>query len=368
VLSYYLEQIFGFGISENRNKGANFYTQSFQLGDKERNYGIVCMGGNKDTVCVELTATGLGAAADGWENRLYQFANLPQVDSFRFTRVDVARDFFNGEYTIEKVLEAYRAGEFTLSITRPQLRREGLDWDNDTQKGRTLYIGSRQSSRLVRAYEKGKQLGDENSPWLRVELELRSRDLRIPLDILLHAGECGGPLSADVVPPGSAGAAGVHEEGALARRAGGQVLLHRDLNGLPTRLGIIQRHGDLGALKTGPVSRLLHSGSGHAVIPLDLLTIEGLQPLGNRRLRRRSHSRPCGGQRSSRNRTGPHPQTHSRHSSQHPSRHPTMPEASGSSPFVHNREQGPIGPIPWMMLRSRYRFHTEDGMNRSVSV
>jgi len=189
VLSYYLEQIFGFGISENRNKGANFYTQSFQLGDKERNYGIVCMGGNKDTVCVELTATGLGAAADGWEHRLYQFANLPQVDSFRFTRVDVARDFFNGEYTIEKVLEAYREGGFTLSITKPQLRREGLDWDNDTQKGRTLYIGSRQSSRLVRAYEKGKQLGDENSPWLRVELELRSRDLRIPLDILLHAGD-----------------------------------------------------------------------------------------------------------------------------------------------------------------------------------
>ena len=189
VLSHYLEEIFGFGISADRKKGANFYTYSYQLGDKERNYGIVCMGGNKETICVELTATGLSAAIDGWEHRLYRFANRPEMDSFRFTRVDVARDFFDGEYTIEKVLAAYHAGEFTLSITKPRLRKEGLDWDNDTQKGRTLYIGSRQSSRLVRAYEKGKQLGDENSPWLRVELEMRSRDLRIPLDILLHAGD-----------------------------------------------------------------------------------------------------------------------------------------------------------------------------------
>ena len=183
----------------------------------------------------------------------------------------------------------------------------------------------------------------------------------------LHAGEGRRRHDANAVHPGPTGAAGVHEEGALARRAGGQVLLHRDLNGLPIRLGVVQRHCDLGALKTGLVSRLLHSCRGHAVVPLDLLTVEGLQPLGNRRLRR-SRSRPRSRHRRGRNHAGPHRQAHSRHSRQHPSRHPTMPEAFGSSPFVHNREQGPIEPIPWMMLRSRYRFHTEDGMNRSVSV
>ena len=189
VVSHYLEEIFGFGISGDRGKPANFYSQSYQLGDKKRSYGLVCMGGNKNTICVELTATGLGAAKDGWEYRLHQFAQLSQVVDFRFTRVDVARDFMAGEMTVEEVLDAYNSDGFTLSVTRPHLRKEGLDWYNDTRKGRTLYIGSRQSSRLLRAYEKGKQLGDEESAWLRVELELRSRDLNIPIDILLSPGD-----------------------------------------------------------------------------------------------------------------------------------------------------------------------------------
>ncbi len=132
------------------------------------------------------------------------------------------------------------------------------------------------------------------------------------------------------VHPGVAGAAGVDEEGALAHRAGGQVLLHRDLNGLAIRLGVVQRHLDLGALKTGPVSGLRHTTSGHAVVPLDLLTVEGLQPLGHCRLGRRSRSRPRGGHRSSRNRTGPHPQAHTRHSRQYPGGHPTTPWSDSS--------------------------------------
>ena len=180
---------------------------------------------------------------------------------------------------------------------------------------------------------------------------------------LLHSGEGRRRHRADVVHPGSAGAAGVHEEGALAHRAGGQVLLHRDLNGLPVRLGVVQRHSDLGALKTGLLSRLLHPGSGHAVVPLDLLTIEGLQPLGHRRLGRRCRSRPHSGQRSSGDRTGPHPQTHTRHRRQHPGRHPTASKPSGASPRLRERRHDPI---PWMMLRSR--FHTQHGMNRSVGV
>ena len=190
VMSYYLESIFGFGITADRKKGANFYSQSFQLGDNKISYGILAIGGNKQTLCVELTATGLGAAKPGWEHRLNQFAASDKVVDFRLTRLDIARDFFEGEYSIEDALNAYYAGGFNLSVTTPQLRKEGADWWNEgLNKGRTVYFGSRQSSRLVRVYEKGKQLGDKTSLWVRVEIEYRSRDLVLNMDMILNPGD-----------------------------------------------------------------------------------------------------------------------------------------------------------------------------------
>jgi len=41
----------------------------------------------------------------------------------------------------------------------------------------------------VRIYEKGKQLGDPSSPWVRWEVELHAKDRVIPWDVLLHPGE-----------------------------------------------------------------------------------------------------------------------------------------------------------------------------------
>ena len=41
---------------------------------------------------------------------------------------------------------------------------------NQTGLGRTLYIGKRKNGKLLRVYEKGKQLGDPSSPWVRWRL------------------------------------------------------------------------------------------------------------------------------------------------------------------------------------------------------
>lgn len=46
----------------------------------------------------------------------------------------------------------------------------------------------RASGKFGRFYEKGKQLGDPNSPWVRVEVEWRSQDRYIPYDILVRPG------------------------------------------------------------------------------------------------------------------------------------------------------------------------------------
>lgn len=194
ALNPYLYEIFGFACSHNRDKSANFYSESYNIGDLETTYGYACLGGginksNADTICIELTAFGLGAADDGWEHRLHAFSTLPDVFDFRYTRVDIAHDFLGGEFTIDQALNTYYKDGFTNAFTRPKLRKDGDDWYNDTSNGRTLYIGSRQSSRLLRFYEKGKQLKMSDSPWVRCELELRSRDLVIPKDIVINSGD-----------------------------------------------------------------------------------------------------------------------------------------------------------------------------------
>ena len=52
--------------------------------------------------------------------------------------------------------------------------------------GKTLYVGNRKSGKMLRIYEKGKQLGDKSSIWVRAELELKDKDRVIPWDALVN--------------------------------------------------------------------------------------------------------------------------------------------------------------------------------------
>lgn len=60
---------------------------------------------------------------------------------------------------------------------------------NSDGSGDTLYIGSRDSGKLARHYEKGKQLGDKSSIWVRHEVEFLAKDRVLPWDMLLHPAE-----------------------------------------------------------------------------------------------------------------------------------------------------------------------------------
>lgn len=186
-LSEVLTSIFGFGISEKRQgKGKFFYNAYYQLGSMEVNYGTVHIGGQRNTILVDLSGVGCQAALVGWENRLYQFAE--QAERFSISRVDVAADFFNGEYSPLSALADYKKGKFDVKGMRPKYKLEGTDWFNDDHSGKTLYIGRRGSSKFCRVYEKGKQLGDETSVWTRFEIEFRKNDCLIPNDILIKSG------------------------------------------------------------------------------------------------------------------------------------------------------------------------------------
>lgn len=187
-LSEWLTEIFGFGISEKRQgKGKFFYQAFYQLGSMEVNYGTVHIGGQRNTILVDLSGVGCQAALLGWEERLYKFALL--AERFSISRIDVATDFFNGEYSPFQALSDYKKGKFDVKGMRPKYKLEGTDWFNDDHSGKTLYIGRRGSSKFCRVYEKGKQLGDETSEWTRFEIEFRKNDCLIPLDILIKSGQ-----------------------------------------------------------------------------------------------------------------------------------------------------------------------------------
>lgn len=184
-----LTEIMGYGLFCKQN-GRNGYTTSYKLGNETVNYGFVAMGGKnqRGSICFYFTGEGLVAALEGWESRLYQYIK-DYAPFARITRCDLAHDFLNGEYTPEQALKDWENGLYTSRQTCPVAECVGSDWLINEGRGKTFYVGSRKnSSRFARIYEKGKQLGDKESAWVRVELEMKNRDLIIPHEVLIEPG------------------------------------------------------------------------------------------------------------------------------------------------------------------------------------
>lgn len=180
--SQVLAEIFGFGVTKDLQVRRDFYLGAWELGDA---YGYVAIGGSsqRGTMLVNLTGHGCLAAKAGWEGRLYDFltetAGRPTI-----TRVDLAHDCMEGEYTVDQADEWYDDGLFTVSGRAPSHEHRG-DWRNPSGKGRSLYVGRRKNGKMCRVYEKGMEQGDETSPWVRFEVEMRNDKRVIPLDVLL---------------------------------------------------------------------------------------------------------------------------------------------------------------------------------------
>lgn len=136
--------------------------------------GTLCLGGNKDTVLVQISGTGCPHIDFPKLAGLYE--RLNSINSHpRFTRIDIAADFHTGELTIEHAVEAYKTEQFKTKV-QPTHSTMG-DWlVEGSPMGRTLYVGSRKNSKMARIYEKGKQMGDPLSKWVRVEIEFKNAD------------------------------------------------------------------------------------------------------------------------------------------------------------------------------------------------
>lgn len=147
------------------------------------NYGILAYGGESQKGSIHVEVNGQGCAAVvHWE----EIAEWGEKHNAVITRVDLAHDDFTGnEITIGTALDWYREGRFDQNGRPPK----GLLFDDlGSGSGRTLNIGNRKSGKMLRVYEKGKQLGDPSSPWTRVEVELRNKGRVIPWAALTRPG------------------------------------------------------------------------------------------------------------------------------------------------------------------------------------
>ncbi len=153
--------------------------------------GTVGIGGQNNTVFVGITGSGCKLASGGFEKRLYHFlANAPKA---RITRIDLAHDDIKGNYSsfeIANQKESELGFMLPKARNRPAVTIHGEFKHNDpSNKGLTLNVGSRKNGKVIRCYEKGKQLGDKQSVWFRSELEIHNKARLIPFDVLLSPTE-----------------------------------------------------------------------------------------------------------------------------------------------------------------------------------
>jgi len=185
ALDIHLEHIFGFTTSSCRHKGLNFYDESYVLGE---DFGFICIGGQRNTVLIMINGRGCNFAKSGWELRLYHFL-VSLAKRPKLTRVDIAHDDFEGkQINVDWGNMQDGLGGFSCGNRAPNIEHKG-NWKRPNGRGRTLTIGSRESGKFLRLYEKGRAEGDPNDNWQRAEVEFKSVDRVLPFDMLLAPSE-----------------------------------------------------------------------------------------------------------------------------------------------------------------------------------
>lgn len=194
IAKHIAQHFFGdlFALGEQR-KGT-FYAWRCRLENAQGEHvGLIEFGGSHTTrsdgtvtARIELTGDGcrLYETSSGCDHaqRWSLLASLLGLSDARLTRVDLAADDLLGQYPIQWALDRYNEGAFDKRGQRPKGRFID-DMGNDT--GKTLYVGVRSSENQLRVYEKGKEQGDPNSPWVRYEGEFHASNRReLPLEML----------------------------------------------------------------------------------------------------------------------------------------------------------------------------------------
>lgn len=229
---YILQDLLRLSISQDikflpRKSGTNGYRDGFNIVLNNQDLGILSYGSNHNVYqdqkpLIEIGGNGKTDKID-WQ-LFHYYANLLKSPTVK--RIDIALDTFNGEISIEQVIEDHKNLKFkaTNAPKNPKITPYGTLQPDGTNPGRTIYIGSLQSSKFIRFYEKAYEIfkrelnnDDPNaSPttlgikklfanggeieiegfnqdkaidirkWVRAEIEFKSGNCEIPLDILVN--------------------------------------------------------------------------------------------------------------------------------------------------------------------------------------
>lgn len=191
IADYFFPSLFEVG-EQGRGR---FYAWRFSLKDVQGDHvGLIEFGGintiredGTRTARIELTGAGCRifetSSGSDHAQRWSLLASLLGACDARLTRIDIAADDFDGRWPVEWAIEQYTNGNFDKRGQRPKAR---LIDDMGNRTGKTFYVGSRKSENQLRVYEKGREQGDPNSPWVRYEGEFHASNRReLPLDMLL---------------------------------------------------------------------------------------------------------------------------------------------------------------------------------------
>jgi hypothetical protein len=132
-----------------------------------------------------------GALANIWADGLFE--NIPDFLSWvveregKFTRIDLAIDTDRVHMdTIEAACTDIVAGGQQTLVTRCQ--KVDLDKSLRGSKGKTVYVGSRNSDRFVRFYDKAVEQGLEDVVWTRCEIQHGGEHANVVAHSIIQGG------------------------------------------------------------------------------------------------------------------------------------------------------------------------------------
>lgn len=173
-------------------KGHDFYKNRWSINRNGFECGWVGYGASSDsprqqsqarTVHVNLFGAACTFACPGWNERLAELVEDLDGD---ITRCDLALDFFDGlPGGMEGVRQDYRDGLCNSNGKKLKHNMIG-EWADETGRGRSFYIGSKEAGKQTNIYEKGDQLyGHEaGSNWHRIELRYGNKFRILPVEML----------------------------------------------------------------------------------------------------------------------------------------------------------------------------------------